>query len=507
MVMAVSSCGKKNNGGSGASEGTLGTEYPLQTEEKLTWATWTSSHSDYLDYKQQPFFKGLIEQTGVDIDFKFDVVGESFYLMLASGDLPDVIQYDWYNVKGGPEKYIDDGVIIDLTEAIDKWAPNLKKYLNEHPDVARDLKTDSGKYYVFPFLRGDERLTVFAGMMARKDLLEKYNLEVPETIDEWENALTVMKNNGVKIPLSFAGANCNPVMSAYNVTDSFYLNKDKVEFGPMQKGFKEYLTTMNRWYKQGLIDPDYGTITKQLLTGRLSAGNVGAAAGECGSVMGVSLTAGKAKNPNFDLVGAKYPVLKKGQKPEFGTAETIYNPCSGVAITSQCKNVELAVKVLDYAYSEAGNLLYNFGIEGESYEMVDGNPVYTEEMYNYDKGDITASLKRYIMSIDHAPCIQDMRMYEQRLSYQEQKDAINLWADTNMRDHILPHISMNAEENEINSEIWADINTYVQEATTNFILGKKPIEEFDSYVESLKQMGIEKVISIRQSAYDRYKAR
>lgn len=507
MVMAATSCGKKNDEASSTFESTLGDTYPLQTEEKLTWVTWTSSHSDYLDYKEQPFFKGLMEKTGVDIDFKFDVVGESFYLMLASGDLPDVIQYDWYNVKGGPEKYIDDGVIIDLTEAIDKWAPNLKKYLDEHPDVARDLKTDSGKYYVFPFLRGDEKLTVFAGMMAREDILKKNNLSVPETIDEWENALRVMKNNGVKIPLSFVDAHCYPVMSAYNVTDKFYLNGDKVEFGPMQEGFKEYLTTMNKWYKEGLIDPDYGTVTKQILTGKISAGNVGAASGECGSVMGVALSAGKDKNSEFNLIGAKYPVLEKGQKPEFGTAETIYNSCSGVAITSQCKNVELAVKVLDYAYSQEGHLLYNFGIEGESYEMVDGKPVYTEEMYNYDKGDITASLKRYIMSIDHAPCIQDLGMYEQRLSYPEQKNAIELWSDTNMRNHILPHISMNDEENEINSEIWADIDTFVKETTTKFILGKKPIEEFDSYVESLKQMGIEKLIEIRQSAYDRYMAR
>ena len=509
MLIAATSCGggKKETPKVELAETVYGTEYPIKTDKKLTWTTWTSSHSEYTDYKQQPFFKGLIEQTGVDIDFKFDVVGESFYLMLASGDLPDVIQYDWYNVKGGPEKYIDDGVIIDLTEAIKKWAPNLQKYLDEHPDVARDLKTDSGQYYVFPFLRGDEKLTVFTGMMIRKDILDKLGLEVPETIDEWENVLTAMKNNGVKVPLSFAGSDCKPIMSAYNVTDSFYLNNGKVEFGPMQQGFKDYLTTMNKWYKMGLIDPDYGAVTKQILTGKLSAGNVGAAAGECGGVMGVSLSAGKSNNPNFDLIGAKYPVLKKGQKPEFGTAETIYNQNSGVAITTQCQDIELAVKVLDYAYSPAGHMLYNFGIEGESYEMVNGEPKYTEAMYNYDKGDITASLKRYVMSIDHAPCIQDKRMYDQRLSYPEQKEAIDLWADTNMKNHILPHISFSDEENEINNEFWSDIKTYVQETTADFILGRKSLDEFDSFVATLKDMGIDEVISIRQSAYDRYMSR
>lgn len=504
MMVSITGCGKKQS--SGYSPDTkLVSEYPLKTDEKLVWATWTTSHSDYLDYKQQPFFKGLIEQTGVDIDFKFDVVGESFNLMLASRELPDVIQYDWYNIKGGPEKQIDDGIIYDLNDAIDKWAPNLKKYLDEHPDVARDLKTDSGKYYVFPFLRGDERLGVFEGMMVRKDILDKLNLDVPETIEEWETALTAMKNDGVKIPLSFEGSNCKPIMAAYNVNDTFFINDGKIEFGPMQDGWKEYLKTMNKWYNAGLIDPDYGTITKQILTGRLSSGNVGAAAGPCGSVMGVAIAATSV--PDFKLVGAKYPVLNKGDKPEFGTAETIYNPNSGVAITTQCKNVELATKVLDYAYSEKGHLLYNFGIEGESYEMVDGKPTFKEEMYNYDKGDITASLKRYIMSIDHAPCIQDKGMYDQRLSYQEQKDAIELWADTNMKNHIIPHISFNQDENDIISDIWLDIDTYVQESTTAFILGRKSIDEFDDYVQTLKNMGIDKVIAARQSAYERYLSR
>lgn len=240
LLVGTMGCSGSKKTETAATESNLGNTYPLNTDEKLVWATWTGSHSDYLDYKQQPFFKGLIEQTGVDIDFKFDVVGESFNLMLASGELPDVIQYDWYNIKGGPEKQIEDGVIIDLTEPIKKWAPNLKKYLEEHPDGARDLKADSGKYYVFPFLRGDEKLTVYEGMMVRKDYLDKYNLVVPETIDEWENAFKVMKDNGVKIPFSFEGNNCKPIMTAYNLTDSF-MNTQIVKDVPI---WEKYLLTI-----------------------------------------------------------------------------------------------------------------------------------------------------------------------------------------------------------------------------------------------------------------------
>ena len=485
-------------------KGELGNTYPLKTDEKLTWTTWTASHSDYFDYKQQPFFKGLIEQTGVDIDFNFNVKGESIYLMLESDELPDIIQYDWYNIEGGPDKMIDDGIILDLTPYIDKWAPNLKKYLDEHPDIARDLKTDKGRYYIFPFIRGDEKLTVFEGMMLRKDLLDKYNLQIPETIDEWEIVLKTMKDNGVEIPLSFSNINCKPITTAYNLTDSFYLNNGVVEYGPMQSRWKDYLTTMNRWYEMGLIDPDFGMVQNQMLIGKLSAGKVGATSATCGSVMGVALSSGKEKNSEFSLVGAKYPVLNKGDKPEFGTAETLYNSNSGTAITTQCDNIELAVKVLDYAYSEKGHLLYNFGIEGESYEMIDGKPTYKENIYNYDKGDITVSLKRYIMSIDHAPCVQDLGMYEQRLSYKEQKEAITTWSDSNMKEHILPHIALNEEEYAIMTEYWKKIDTYVRETTMDFITGKKSLDEFDGYVETLKNMGIEKVVAAKQSAYNRY---
>ena len=47
---------------------------------------------------------------------------------------------------------------------------------------------------------------------------------------------------------------------------------------------------------------------------------------------------------------------------------------------------QLAAKVLDYGYSEKGRMLYNFGIEGESYEMVDAYPKYTEKIINNPDG-------------------------------------------------------------------------------------------------------------------------
>lgn len=507
LAGCLSGCGTRetttNNKGT---EETKYTEsYPINTDEKLAWATWTTSHSDYLNYREQPFYKALMEQTGVDIDFKFDIVGETFNMMLASGELPDIIQCDWYNYPGGPQQALDDGIIIDLTEYINKWAPNLRKYLDAHPDVDKDIKTDDGKYYAFPFIRGDESLVVFEGAMIRKDLLDAFGLEAPETIEEWEHVLTVFKENGVKTPLAISTADsAKPFFSAYNVTNEFYLDNGEVKYGPLEDGYKQFIELFNKWYATGLLDPDYGTLTRQMVTGKISSGMVGASVGTARSLMGVCLAAGKGENENFELIGTKYPVLNKGDYPEFGTWEMIYSSNSTTAITTSCENIELAVRVLDYAYGEEGHMLYNFGIEGESYVMEDGYPKYTDEMYQYEGGDITASLKRYIMSIDHAPCIQDPRMYEQSLSYQEQKDAIDVWGKTNMKDHIIPHITYTSEESEVIANLYTEIKTYVNENEKLFILGKKPLSEYDSFVEKIKQMGIDQVIKVKQDAYDRY---
>ncbi len=124
-------------------------------------------------------------------------------MMLASGEYPDIMEIDFYNHPGGPNKAISDGYIIALNDYM-QYAPNLVKYLEEHPEVDKMCKTDDGTYYAFPFIRGDKSLIVFSGLMLIKDWLDDLGLEVPTTIDEWHTVLTAFKNEkGAEAPLSF----------------------------------------------------------------------------------------------------------------------------------------------------------------------------------------------------------------------------------------------------------------------------------------------------------------
>jgi putative aldouronate transport system substrate-binding protein len=53
--------------------------------------------------------------------------------MVASRELPDIIEYNWSLYPGGPEKAISDGIIIEINDLVDKYSPNFKKYLEDNP--------------------------------------------------------------------------------------------------------------------------------------------------------------------------------------------------------------------------------------------------------------------------------------------------------------------------------------------------------------------------------------
>ncbi|UOK66201.1 extracellular solute-binding protein [Paenibacillus sp. OVF10] len=119
---------------------------------------------------------------------------EAINVLLTSGELPDMIEYEWSNYPGGPEKAIKDGYILRLNDVIDQYTPHLKQYLNEHPDIDMQIRTASGSYYAFPFIQGDDKLRTYQGPIIRKDWLDELGLDVPTTIDEWHTMLQAFKD-------------------------------------------------------------------------------------------------------------------------------------------------------------------------------------------------------------------------------------------------------------------------------------------------------------------------
>ena len=66
---------------------------------------------------------------------------------------------------------------------------------------------------------------------------------------------------------------------------------------------------------------------------------------------------------------------------------------------------------------------------------------------------------------------------------------------------------MTSEEGTESASIYTDIETYVQECNVKFIMGQMSLDDYDSYRDTIKSMGIDRVIQLKQAALDRYNSR
>ncbi len=443
---------------------------------------------------------------------------EDFNLKLTSMQFEDIVEYSWGSYGGGPTQALEDGVIIDLAPYIEAgYAPNFKKILEENPEIAKQITTDDGRIYAFPAI-GDPSVNVSQGFYFRGDMLEAVGKEAPETIAEWEEVLTAFKNDlGIEAP--FTGTSVHLIggnsylAGAFGTYSGYYVKDGKVQYGFITEEYKEYIQTMVRWYENGLIDQNiFGNDSKATQTQLLNDKSA-VAYGAIGSAIGTFTNNAKANentNPDFKLVAVQYPVVNKGDEPVFINRSWDARTANQAAISGSCKNVEAAVAYLDFWYSEEGNLLKNFGVEGVSYEMVNGAPVYTDEiMKNPDGLSIAQALGKYTRASQPTVGKIDVRYYEQYYELQEQIDAMKLWNaySDNAVSVLMPPTTQTAEEAEELAILESAIKTYVEEEVTKFVMGTRDMSEWDAFVETVKGMDVERAIEIKQAAYNRYMAR
>lgn len=466
------------------------------------------------NWDELPIYQKLQENTGVDIEFIHPSgasVGEQFSILLASKGLPDLIQYNWSTYAGGPGRAIKDKVIIDLYQHKDKF-PNLVKYLEEHEEVKKNAVTNDGELFSAPFVRGDKTLCVSLGMAIRQDWLTELGLEAPETIAEWDTVLTAFKERkGASAPLNIGldSLRYGLFAGAYDTCYDYYLRDGKVTHGFKDAGFKDLLMQLNDWYKRGLLDNNFASIDGKTKDSNMLNGQTGAMQMSLGGGIGKYLTA--ATEEGFDLVGVKSAVLNKGDYPEFGFFQSQIPPTmngSFTAVSADCTNIDAAAKVLDYGYTEEGCMLYNFGVEGESYNIVDGYPKYTEEITNNAEGyAMSVMLSKYTASYDAGPFIQDTRYMEQYAARPQQQAAWDTWTESKMPEHLLPNLYVSGEDQKELSTISNNLKTYMDESITKLIMGTESFDNYDKVIEELENRGLSRAIEIYQKAYEGYLAR
>lgn len=443
------------------------------------------------------FGQELMNRLGVKINFRHYSTNEERYTILASGDLPDIFENEWTTFMGGPQQAIENGYIIKLNDVINHDSPNLRGYLDKHPEIDKMVQTTDGIYYVYPFIRSDKRLLTSTGPVIRKDWLDDLGLEVPETIEEWHRALLLFKEKK-GASCAFVPTTVNslyPFFGAYGVWPAFYQENGRVKHGVLdEKNYKAALENLHSWYKEGIIDPFFIlNITDDTMQSYMLSGKSGAFVGLAGYAIGYLLEV--STDNNFNIVPAPYPVLSKGDKAKFAISESYFSPVYGAAVTTQCEDVQAAARVLDYAYGREGSKLFNYGIEQENYIMVKDQERFTDMMYKNPEGlSVRSAMRMYNRSAYGGPFVQEFNAIEQYYYLPQQKMSFDVWAN-DMEQYNIPPVAISNKRMDFDGLLF-NFNSYLTQQQNMFIMGARPISEYDRFVQELEQRGLNEIMEV-----------
>ena len=459
-------------------------------------------------------------RTGVHIDY-IEVApptqSESINLMFASGDYPDILNYDVTSVYSISYLVAND-IAVDLADMLEEHAPSYSALMEADPALYLATVDDEGQ--VGGLAGYQYNYYVTTGALVRGDWLTEVGMTTDDlvTFDDFHEYLTQVKNAGLcegPLPIRFDGAiSSNPFIAAMGgrlgASDEsspksfFYDENGDMVYGYTSDIYKEYITMMAQWYQEGLICKDLMT-SDRLDSSDIAGGKFAIMWQDC-QFMDSWIEAGQVNDPDFDLVGVSEPLLEEGQTVGFQDICTI---SINLVITSACPDPVVALEWLDYHFSEEGSILCQYGLEGEGLAYDEnGDPDYSELISNNPDGLSTDNaLNAYAININ---------MYAKngaklRAAYNEnQQAALNEWNDhrETTESSFIYLFTLNEEETETVSKYYTDISTYVAEQVGRFLIGESDIEEnWDTFVETVNSMGMDEVIACYTEAGERYFSR
>lgn len=462
----------------------------------------------YDDWNDTYIWKELQARTNVHLDWTLssDAVSAEISIIVASGDYPDLFG-SMEGYAGKTTGAFQDGVIYDLTDYVNDYMPNYKAVVESDNRYEAVAMQDDGSYLCICQLTSLD-VSPNVGFVMRGDWLDGMGWDYHDvlTYDAWYEVLKGFKvEYGAKSPLwisNYGGVMESILSSGYGIfTDCSdkkmpIIKRDgRIVFTPFEKdSFIPYLEMLQKWYGEGLINQDYLSGTILLTDISTIAGNQ---SGTWVTYVDYMHNYDEYVDEGFYLVPVYNPVLSAGQ-PNYISKGISYGEKNGLSISTACTEVEVACRFIDYLYSEEGRILSNYGVEGVSFNMVDGEYVITELVTEDERniGWLEYTINRFYTVIEFS------RMFSTYDEYQH--EALDMWGTATDDYVVTDDVSLTAEELSEFSALWADIKTLTSEFINGFIVGSVTAEDYDRYVETAKSLNVDRCVALYQQALDRY---
>lgn len=434
--------------------------------------------------KLEAIKKVIIEETGVEpviIVPPTDAndATQKLNILLSSGEQVDLFWANW-------QDYASKNMILSINDLLSKNGKDITKNISS--DFFIGMTDKDKKVWGIPRFTP----TVSYPVWIREDWLKKLNIAMPKTMDELEKALKAIKaadpaGSGSTITMladlkslryCFLGAYMDYGYSNFKDADG------KIKPAQLAPGYKDFLTKMNEWYQQGLISKEAFVYKTTQNVEFIKQNKVAATALWYSRV---SLNHG-ALTQNFP--DANYQIASvTGAR---GKAETI-NPASntGLLFSAKIKDKEAAMKLMNWYLEDIEHYITGWaGVKGTDWTYKDEKE-HVFQLTNPNSKDYAGELNLGLGLFNEARASTYDPINVKHTNYLK-NDILKLDRAKKQFDFGITYDQAAIDTAVPNS---ADITKMEDEQELKFIIGARPLSEFDKYISELNKAGLEKYIA------------
>ena len=450
---------------------------------------------------------------------------QSFSVLLASDDLCDLSAGATSFYPGTVyEAIYEEEYLVNIYDYME-YCPN---YIYEaavrNPD---DNATFRAAFYddttIPSFVTMTTEPVISLSSAMRADWLERVGLTIDDivTFDDFLEALRLFQTEIDTCESPWAMLNTIDLAGNYtlNAFDTLpcvtatalppvYQIDGEVRFAHLNQEDLELMTMLNEAWNDGLIYPDWAGMDDNSGYQTASANN------EIGYLVTNAIGCQDHSNNSSDPDADWQPIHKllryEGQVIHVGAALSRHNGYGSTSISTKCSNIPLMVSWCDWRYSDSGSFFVSYGVEGVTWEYnEDGEVRFTDYVLNNPNGiamDWVLVVNTINQLAEHGLEIADRKYaYDGGDVYAAMND---FWLDFEYDDLYDWPVGLNLtdEQTEEVAEYSTDVCTYISENYLAFLDNSMPLDQWDSYVQSVMDIGMTEILAVYQQAYDDFVA-
>lgn len=473
--------------------------------------------STYVDWiKELKWYDKAVEETGVTVDYvsgpeEFADFYSEVDQRIISGKLPDatMTKLTQTNVYG------PQGVFMDLAPKIKEYAPDLQKYIDENPTYKSLVSDDEGHIYGLV-----KETPIFADFIGyRADHFEKAGVDASKvvTVDDFTAALRKLKayygkDNKNYYPLTgrdsairFAawfGAASNISSTESNGIYVGHYKDGSIDI--MNGGAFKMAETMKTWYDEGLINPLWvaGTFSEADWEAAMLNGNGSVFYDYYSRPEWFMENGGPQNDPNYDMQVLNFLKDSSGNTMKV-TTSTKYNDELVTAVNAKADEdtVKAILKFINFFYTDEGITLANYGVEGESYKVENGENVFTVD-YQTEEAKPAGEKKWSFLSDRFTVCkpVDDTAFFKWNAPLISEA-AERLLKPENLQTSYT--LKFTEDQAKTLSNLIATVYDAQMAGITGFITGSTPLteENWAAFQKSMNDKGLGQIESIQLEAF------